>query len=258
MAPWTCPVYLTTKDAKDAFFSGLAEVAIDEARSNCSAKPESSESRNLNHKLAHLLPIYTPKNQLTFPEGRDAMNGIIDNVRKTTESSVALQQELFRKWVSLWPGAPVSVIPFGELQKFQKKWVEMLGELFQRENDTLAVQLKMGFGAVEKLFRLTEAKDPEQLRTKTEEFWQKTFDDLRLISETQMHSLQNAVAKLTEAPNKECKPANQPVRIPAAKETKPRAVGTFKPPVKVKSDKEELKEALEEYEMTRGDWSKGR
>jgi hypothetical protein len=132
----------------------------------------------------------------------------------------------------------------------------MLGELFQRENDTLAVQLKMGVGTIEKLFRLAEAKDPEQLRTKTVEFWQKTFDDLRLISETQMHSLQNAVAKLSEVPNKECKPTDQPVRMPATNVTKPKAVPTFKPPVKVQGDQEELKDAMEEYEMTKGDWSK--
>ncbi len=184
------------------------------------------------------------------------MNGIIDSVRKTTESSVAWQQELFRKWVSMWPGVPVSVIPFGELQKYQNKWVEMLGDLFQRENDTLAVQLKIGFGTIEKLFRLAEAKDPEQLRTKTVEFWQKAFDDLKLISQTQMHSRQNAVAKLTEVPTRECKPKYQPVRTPAGNMTKPNAVPTFKTPVKVKSDKEELKEAIEEYEMAKGDWAK--
>jgi hypothetical protein len=188
----------------------------------------------------------------------DAMNGIIDSVRKTTESSVAVQQELFRKWVSSWPGVPVSVIPFAELQKFQKKWVEMLGELVQRENDTLAVQVKMGFGTIEKLCHLGEAKDPEQLRTKTVELWQKVFDNLWLISETQMHTLQNAVAKLTEVPIKERKPADQPVRMPVAYETKPTVRETVKTPVKPKTDMEEMKEAMEEFEMTKGDWSKGR
>ena len=54
------------------------------------------------------------------------MNRIIDSARKATESSVAMQQELFRKWASLWLGAPVTAIPFGELQKFQKKWVEIV------------------------------------------------------------------------------------------------------------------------------------
>jgi hypothetical protein len=187
------------------------------------------------------------------------MNGIIDSVRKTTESSVALQQDLFRKWVSLWPGVPVSVIPFGELQKIQKKWVDVLGELFQRENDAMAVQVKMGFGTIEKLMHLAEAKAPEEFRTRTVEFWQKTLDDLRLISATQMRSVQNAVAKLTEAPNKECKPVEPPVPTHRTNGMRPSAVETIcKPPVKVKSDQEELKEAIEEYEMSKGDFSKSR
>jgi hypothetical protein len=186
------------------------------------------------------------------------MNGIIDSVRKTTESSVALQQDLFRKWVSLWPGVPVSVIPFGELQNFQKKWVEVLSELCQRENDALAVQLKMGIGTIEKLMHLAEAKAPEEFRTKAVEIWQKTFDDLRLISATQLHSLRHAVAKWTEVSNKERRPVEPPVSTPMAYGTKPRAVETIKQPVKVKGDQEELKEAMEEYEMSKGDFSKSR
>ncbi|SRR5579883_629689 len=177
------------------------------------------------------------------------MNGIIDGVRKTAESSVAMQQELFRRWVNLWPGASVSVIPFGELQNVRRKWVEMVGELFQQENDTLEVQIKTGCGIIENLFRLSEVKDPEQLRTKTVEFWQKTFDDLRMIFETQLHSLQNAVAKFTE-------PVYQHPRIPVANETKSRWKQTAKAAAKPKSDLEEMKEALEEYETTKGDWSK--
>jgi hypothetical protein len=186
------------------------------------------------------------------------MNGIIDSVRKTTESSVAMQQNLLRKWVNCWPGVPVSVIPFGELQKFHTKWAEMVGEFVQRENDTLAAQVKMGFGTIEKLYHLAEAKDLEQFRTKTVDFWQKTFDDLRMIFETQTHSLQTAVAKLMEVPINERKPAYQPASLPVANETKAKWKETVKAMAKPKNEVEELKEAMEEYEMTKGDWSKGR
>jgi hypothetical protein len=186
------------------------------------------------------------------------MNGIIDSVRKATESSVALQQELFRKWVSFWPGMPVSVIPFDELQKVQKKWVEMVCELFQRENNILAVQFKSGFGAIEKLCRLAEAKDAEQLRSKTMELWQKTFDDLWLLSDAQLRGFQNAVAKMAELTPKEHKTAEPFFRAPAVNAAKPKGEETVKKPMKPKSEREELKEAMEEYEMTKGDWSKGR
>jgi hypothetical protein len=186
------------------------------------------------------------------------MNRIIDSARKATESSVAMQQELFRKWASLWPGAPVSAIPFGELQKFQKKWVEMVGELFQRENDILAVQFKTGFGAIEKLCRLAEAKDGEQLRTKTVELWQKTFDNLCLMSHAQLRGFQNAVAKMAEVTHTEHKAPEPSFPVTVINATKPKETATVRTPRKPRSDREELKEAMEEYEMTKGDWSKGR
>jgi len=70
-----------------------------------------------------------------------------------------------------------------------------------------------------------------------------------MIFETQLHSLQNAVAKFTE-------PVYQHPRIPVANETKSRWKQTAKAAAKPKSDLEEMKEALEEYETTKGDWSK--
>jgi hypothetical protein len=90
------------------------------------------------------------------------------------------------------------------------------------------------------------------------EFWQRTFDDLRMIFQTQTHSLQNAVAKLMEVPIKERKPAYQPAPTPVANETKPRWKETVRATAKPKNDVEELKQAMEEYEMAKGDWSKGR
>jgi hypothetical protein len=181
------------------------------------------------------------------------MSGIIGSMRKTTESSVAMQQELFDKWVHAWPWVPVSVFPFGELQKTQRKGVEMVGELMQRQNNLFSVQLKMGFETMDRLFHLAEVKDPQQLRSWTMEMWQKAFDDLWLISNAQMRTLQNAVDKLI---SKEPRPADRSIPMPVAKETRPGSEPGVKR-MKVKSDREELKEALEEYEMTKGDWSKG-
>jgi hypothetical protein len=170
------------------------------------------------------------------------MSGIIGSVRKTTESSVAMQQELFDRWARAWPWVPGSVFPFGELQKVQMKWVEMVGELMQRQNHLFSVQLKMGFETMDRLFHLAEVKDPQQLRSWSMEMWQKAFDDLWMISNAQMRTLQNAVDRLM---NKEHRAQPSPPKEPG-----PLAVIG-------KSDKEELEEALQEYEMTRGDWSKG-
>ena len=121
-----------------------------------------------------------------------------ESLRKATESSISLQQEMFRKWMSLWPGMSVSTHGFTELQKLQKKWVDVVSELVKKRNESLEAQFKAGLQNIEEAFRLAEAKDPEELRTKTIELWQKTFDCLRQASEAQLHDFQNAVTKWVE------------------------------------------------------------
>jgi len=123
---------------------------------------------------------------------------VFESLRKATESSVAMQQELFKKWIAMWPGLPASAFPFGEPQKFQKKWVEIVGDLLKKRNETLEAQFKAGLRNIEEAFRLAEAKDPEELRTKTIELWQKTFECLRQTSEAQVRDFQNAVAKCAD------------------------------------------------------------
>jgi hypothetical protein len=105
---------------------------------------------------------------------------------------------MFRKWMSLWPGIPASTFPFSELQKFQKKWVEVVGELMKKKNESLEAQFKAGLQNIEDAFNLTEVKDPEVLRAKTVELWQKTFDYLRQTSETHLRDFQFAVSKWAE------------------------------------------------------------
>jgi hypothetical protein len=127
---------------------------------------------------------------------------VFESLHKATESSIAFQQEMFRKWIGLWPGIPASAFPFGELQKFQKKWIEVVGELLKTQNESLETQFKAGLQTIEDTFRLTEIKDPEVLRAKTVELWQKTFDYLRQFSETQMRDFQSALGKWAEVMTK--------------------------------------------------------
>jgi hypothetical protein len=166
---------------------------------------------------------------------------------------MAVQPELFDKWVRLWLWVSLSAFPFGPLQRFQTKWVEMVGALLQRHNNLLAVQLQMGLGTIDKLLHLAEVKNAEELRRWTMELWQKAFDDLWLLSNAQMRRLQNAGDTLS---TKDRAPADRTIAAPVASKTTP-GPETGKIPGKPRSDKEQLKEALEEYEMTRGDWSKG-
>jgi hypothetical protein len=123
---------------------------------------------------------------------------VFDSLRKAADSGLAMQQELFKKWVGLWPGVPTAPAGLGEPVKFQKKWVEVIGDLIKKERESLEAQFSAGLRNIEEAFRLAEAKDPQELRAKTIELWQKTFEVLRQTYENQLRDFQAAVAKWTE------------------------------------------------------------
>ena len=128
---------------------------------------------------------------------------IIESLRKATESTVQMQQEMFKKWASLWPAAPGCQPVWGEqVQKFQKIWAEFLEETLKKQRAALEAQFASGRKNVEAALKLVELKDPQELRSKTLELWQQAFETLRQTCETQVQDFQAVVAKWTEAMNR--------------------------------------------------------
>jgi len=124
---------------------------------------------------------------------------VFDNLKKVTETTLRMQQEMFEKWVSLWPGVRPTQAAFAEpAQKFQKKWAEFYEEALKKQRDTLETQFKAGLKNIEEAFRLAEAKDPDELRVRTTELWQKVFETLRQSSEAQLRDLQTFAGRWTE------------------------------------------------------------
>jgi hypothetical protein len=124
---------------------------------------------------------------------------VFDNLRLATESSIHLQQEMFKKWVGVWPGLPVAPNGAGEkLQKAQKKWLEFITDLVKKERETLEAQFSAGLKNIEEAFHLAEAKEPKELRARTIELWQKSIDCMRQTYEAQMRDFQAAVTRWTE------------------------------------------------------------
>jgi len=124
---------------------------------------------------------------------------VFDNLRLATESSINLQQELFKKWISVWPGlVPTANGGSDKIQKAQQKWAEFAADLAKKQRATLEVQFSAGLKNIEDAFRLAEAKEPEELRAKTVELWQKSIDCMRQTYEAQIRDCQAAVVKWTE------------------------------------------------------------
>jgi hypothetical protein len=127
---------------------------------------------------------------------------VFENLRKATEASIQVQQDLFKKWVNLWPGVPgVPMMPAVGTEafiKFQKKWAEFVGDVVKKQRETLETHFSAGLRNIEEAFRLADAKSPEELRAKTVELWQKSFECIRQLYDAQVRDIQAAVAKWTE------------------------------------------------------------
>ncbi len=124
---------------------------------------------------------------------------VLDGVRKASEASLQAQQELFKKWAGMWPALPAyQPGSAGQVLQFQMKWAEAVGELVRIQCQSLEALFSAGLKNLEEVFRLTEAKNFEELRGKIMELWQRTFDSLRQAYEAQLRGFEAAVTRMTE------------------------------------------------------------
>lgn len=127
---------------------------------------------------------------------------VFDSMRKATEETVQMQQEMFKKWLSLWPGFPLPASWTEQVQEIQKKWVEAANDMLRRQREAMQGQFDAGLQNIEKAFQLCEAKTGEELRTKTIELWQKCFQSLRQAFEAQVRESQATMKKVLEMTTK--------------------------------------------------------
>jgi ribosome-associated toxin RatA of RatAB toxin-antitoxin module len=128
---------------------------------------------------------------------------VFDNFRKASETTMQMQQELFKQWTSQWataaptlPGVPTDPAAWGQqLQTFQKRWLETLTEMMNKHRESLDAQYKAGIRAIEESFRVNEAKTPDDYRRMTEELWRKGFESLKSSTEAQVRDFQAAAQK---------------------------------------------------------------
>jgi hypothetical protein len=124
---------------------------------------------------------------------------VFENLRTATETGMRLQHDMIKQWTGLWPGGAPAANPEGApTAGAQKKWADFVTEQVKRQRETMETQFSAGLKNIEEAFHLAEAKDPEELRARTVELWQKSFDCLRKLYESQLRDFQAAAVKWTE------------------------------------------------------------
>jgi hypothetical protein len=117
---------------------------------------------------------------------------LVDGVRKASESSLQMQQEMFRNWTRMWlSAAPGTASPGGEADRAaQKRWLELGLEMLNKHRSMLDATYRSGIQLIEQTFLLADAKSGEDYRKLIEELWRKLFDLQKEQAETQFRDFQ--------------------------------------------------------------------
>jgi tRNA nucleotidyltransferase (CCA-adding enzyme) len=119
-----------------------------------------------------------------------------EQFRKATESTLKMQNEFFRQWTTLSPDFVKG--PNGwtdQLQKFYKTWVNTSGDWTKNYQEAWERQYKAGLQSLEEAFHLGQYKDPSEFREKVLELWQKSFEYLKELAESQNKQFQSVIEK---------------------------------------------------------------
>jgi len=124
---------------------------------------------------------------------------MFQNVRKATEATLKMQQDVLSQWSSLWPGMPTPQSAWiNQIQQFRTKFAETVSELARKHRDVIDRQYIAAVESLEAALSVNDASTPEEFRRKSEQFCRKTLDCMREMAETQVQVIQGAVTKWTD------------------------------------------------------------
>jgi hypothetical protein len=119
-----------------------------------------------------------------------------DNLRKTAEANLEMQQELFRQWGANWPGFPQPQNAWVErAQKFQKEWAKTVKELLGKHREILDEQYRLALDSLDEAFRVVQSSDPQEYAKRCESLCKKSLEVMRDAGELQVKETQEALSK---------------------------------------------------------------
>lgn len=126
---------------------------------------------------------------------------MFEDFYKASESSLQMQQEIFKHWTQQWLSAQPDGRE-GEFRTFQKRWGEFTVEILNKHRESIETTYKAGIQLIEQAFRTSEAKSPEDYRRIVEDLWRQLLQTFRNQSETQLRDFQKWAEKSFEMAQK--------------------------------------------------------
>jgi hypothetical protein len=132
---------------------------------------------------------------------------VIETFRKTAETGLSAQKELFQLWQNNLPDLGRSQPPWlDQMRQFQRAWSDTVLDLTRKHRDILDRQYEAGIDALKEAFSMSESNDPETFRKRAEELCRKNLDCLKEISEAQIREFQTATTEWVDALTKGVSP----------------------------------------------------
>jgi hypothetical protein len=141
------------------------------------------------------------------------LDQMFETFRKASESSLQMQQEMFKQWAQQWPSMPLNAAGVSTewVLTFQKHWVEFVTDSLNKHRESVDSMYKAGIQVIEETCHLSEAKTPDEYRRMVEDLWRKLITIYKDQSESQLRDFQKGVEKWFEVlpePRKQATPAS--------------------------------------------------
>jgi hypothetical protein len=125
---------------------------------------------------------------------------LFETYRKTSESWLQMQQDMFRNVVQQWMSTPPNAAGVAtDLNRtFNKRWMELAVEVLNRHRESIDAIYRSLIQVMEQMSRMTEVKSSEEYRRVAEDLWRKWFETVKTHSESQFRDVQNWAGKSME------------------------------------------------------------
>jgi hypothetical protein len=134
---------------------------------------------------------------------------VFENIRRTTETSLEMQQDLMRNWSKMWPGMPgMPGMSDGQaawveqVQKFQQEFSRTVSDLARRHREVVDRQYQAAVESLEHGLRVAESTNPEEFRSRVEQLCRKTLECFRNVMESQVKEFQDGMNRWGELLNR--------------------------------------------------------
>jgi hypothetical protein len=125
---------------------------------------------------------------------------MFETYRKTSESWLQMQQDMFRnvmqQWMAASPAATGAATDWN--RNFQKRFLDLAVEILNRQRQSLDGTYKSAIEILEQSSRISEAKTAEEYRRGVEDLWRRWFESVKTQSESQFRDVQNWAGKSLE------------------------------------------------------------